>query len=110
MIKIINNIGLDIRSPPENCTDINCPFHGKLSLRGKLFEGKIVNTKTGKTVVLKKDSPIKFNKFKRYGRGKNTVHAHLPPCIKINVDQHVITAECRPISKSVSFVVIGVKV
>ncbi len=103
------NIGLNIQAPQQECADEHCPFHGNLSLRGKLFDGKIVSTKTNKTVVLQKEAPIRFNKFKRYGRGKNTVHAHLPPCIKISDNTHAITAECKPISKSVSFVVIGVK-
>jgi len=31
------NIGLDVTPPKEKCEDINCPFHGKLSIRGRIF-------------------------------------------------------------------------
>lgn len=103
------NIGIDIKTPKKNCVDINCPFHGKLSTRGKLFDGKVISTKSQKTITLQKDVPIHFTKFKRYGRGKNTIHAYLPTCINIKNGDTVITAECKPISKSVSFVVIGVR-
>ena len=50
-----------------------------------------------------------FKKFKRYGRGKNSIHAHVPNNIIVNEGDTVIAAECRPLAKSVSFVVIEVK-
>ena len=40
---------------------------------------------------------------------KSTIHAHVPGCIDVTSGDHVLTAECRPISKSVSYVVIEVK-
>ena len=42
-------------------------------------------------------------------RSKNTIHAHLPECMDVETGDHVLTAECRPISKSVSYVVVEVK-
>ena len=103
------NIGIPITVPKNECTDKNCPFHGVLSVRGKLFEGKVVSTKTKKTIVLQKESPVYFRKFKRYARSKNTIHAYKPSCIDVEEGDLVLTAECRPVSKSVSFVVVEVK-
>ena len=103
------NIGIPIIVPKKDCTDKNCPFHGVLSVRGKLFQGKVVSTKTKKTIVLQKESPVYFKKFKRYARSKNTIHAYKPSCIDVEEGDSVLTAECRPISKSVSFVVVEVK-
>ncbi len=105
---MLKDIGLNVPAPQKICDDINCPFHGRLAIRGKLFNGRVVNTKPRSTVVLQKDAPVRFNKFKRYGRGKNSIHAHVPLCIIVKNRDFVITAECRPISKSVSFVVVGV--
>lgn len=102
------NIGLDIEAPKQECSDIHCPFHGKLPIRGKLFEGKTTGTKARQTITLQKEAPIYMSKFKRYARSKSTIHAHVPHCITVNNGDIVRTAECRPISKSVSFVVVGV--
>jgi small subunit ribosomal protein S17 len=101
------NIGLKVKEPTRECEDKHCPFHGGLSIRGKLFDGKVTGSKARQTITLQKDAPIYFSKFKRYARGTSTIHAHVPGCI--DVGDHVLTAECRPISKSVSYVVVEVK-
>jgi len=103
------NIGLKVKAPSRECTDIHCPFHGKLSVRGKLFDGKVTSNKAKQTITLQKESPIYYKKFKRYARSKNTIHAHVPECIDVETGNHVLTAECRPISKSVAYVVVEVK-
>jgi small subunit ribosomal protein S17 len=103
------NIGLKVNAPKRECEDIHCPFHGNLSIRGKLFDGKVTGSKARQTITLQKEAPIYFTKFKRYARGKSTIHAHVPGCIDVESGNHVLTAECRPISKSVSYVVVEVK-
>ena len=50
-----------------------------------------------------------FDRYKRYARSTNTIHAHVPECIVVSSGDHVLTAECRPIAKSVSYVVVEVK-
>ena len=103
------NIGLKVKEPSKECEDKHCPFHGSLSIRGKLFDGKVTSNKARQTITLQKESPVYFSKFKRYARSKNTIHAHVPECIDVESGNHVLTAECRPISKSVSYVVVEVK-
>ena len=103
------NIGLSVKAPKEQCDDIHCPFHGKLSIRGKLFDGKATGTKAKQTITLQKEAPVYMSKFKRYARSKSTIHAHVPQCMSVSSGSIVRTAECRPISKSVSFVVVEVK-
>ena len=103
------NIGLKVKEPKRECADKNCPFHGNLSIRGKLFDGKVTGSKAKKTITLQKESAVYFTKFKRYARGKSTIHAHVPDCIDVESGDDVLTAECRPISKSVSYVVVEVR-
>lgn len=103
------NIGLEVKAPKKECDDAHCPFHGKLAVRGKLFDGKISSTKAKQTITLQKETPVYFSKFRRYARSKSTIHAHLPTCIEVQEGDRVIAAECRPISKSVSYVVVEVK-
>ncbi len=103
------NIGLKVKAPKEECDDAHCPFHGKLAVRGKIFDGKISSTKAKQTITLQKETPIYFSKFRRDARAKSTIHAHLPACMEVQEGDRVIAAECRPISKSVSYVVVEVK-
>jgi len=103
------NIGLKVKEPKRTCTDVHCPFHGSLSIRGKLFDGTVTGSKAKQTITLQKESAIYFSKFKRYARGKSTIHAHVPNCMDVESGDHVLTAECRPISKSVSYVVVEVR-
>ena len=103
------NIGLAVEAPQDTCSDSHCPFHGGLSIRGKLFDGKVTGSKARQTITLQKDSPLYFAKFKRYARGTSTIHAHVPRCMSVEAGDHVLSAECRPISKSVSYVVVEVR-
>ncbi len=103
------NIGLNVKLPKKECNDVHCPFCGKLSVRGKLFDGKITGDKAKQTITLQKEAPVYFSKFKRYARSTNTIHAHVPECIDVSIGDHVLAAECRPIAKSVSYVVVEVK-
>ena len=105
------NIGLPVKESKNKIVENekNNPFNGSLSIRGKLFEGTVIDANAKGTVVIQKESPIYFKKFKRFGRSKNKIHAHVPSNINVQEGDHVIAAECRPISKSVSFVVVEVK-
>ena len=105
------NIGLPIKEPKKKLieNEKNNPFNGSLSIRGKLFEGIVIDAKAKGTVVIQKESPIYFKKFKRFGRSKNKIHAHIPSNLNVKEGDYVIAAECRPISKSVSFVVVEVR-
>ena len=105
------NIGLPVKEPKKKSVknETNNPFNGSLPIRGKLFEGIVINAKAKNTIVIQKESPIYFKKFKRFGRSKNKIHAHVPSNLNVQVGDYVVAAECRPISKSVSFVVVEVK-
>jgi len=105
------NIGLPVKATKKKIieNEKNNPFNGSLSIRGKLFEGIVIDAKAKGTVVIQKELPIYFKKFKRYGRSKNKIHAHVPSNIDVQEGDYVIAAECRPISKSVSFVVVEVR-
>jgi|TARA_B100000029_G_scaffold6542_1_gene7037 small subunit ribosomal protein S17 len=105
------NIGLPVKESKKKIeeNEKNNPFNGTLSIRGKIFEGTVINAKANGTIVIQKESPIYFKKFKRFGRSKNKIHAHVPSNINVEEGDYVIAAECRPISKSVSFVVVEVR-
>ncbi|NWK02607.1 30S ribosomal protein S17 [Marine Group I thaumarchaeote] len=105
------DIGLPVMEPKKKPikNENNNPFNGSLTIRGKLFEGIVINAKAKGTVVIQKESMVHFKKFKRFGRSKNTIHAHIPSNLNVQKGDYVVAAECRPISKSVSFVIVEVK-
>ena len=39
------NIGLKVQVPENKCKDVHCPFHGRMAIRGKLFDGKVTSNK-----------------------------------------------------------------
>lgn len=45
-------------------------------------------------------------KHMRYEKRRSRLHAHLPPCLGVGEGDTVTVAECRPLAKTVSFVVI----
>lgn len=103
------NIGIAVKAPTKECKDVRCPFHGVLSIRGRLFTGNVVSNKAKNMIVVEHEYPHLIKKYKRYERSRSKFHAYLPPCIDTKEGDTVRVAECRPISKTVSFVVIEVR-
>ncbi|MCD6445630.1 30S ribosomal protein S17 [Candidatus Bathyarchaeota archaeon] len=99
-------MSLIFKKPKKTCDDRNCPFHGDLPVRGRVLEGVVVSAKMDKTVIVRRDYLYYVPKFKRYERRRSRIPAHNPPCIDAKEGDRVRIAECRPISKTVSFVVV----
>ena len=106
MKKKVKNIGYDVKPPEKECDDPDCPFHGKLPVRGKIIEGNVVSSKMSKTVVVERNYLFFVSKYERYERRRNRVAAHNPDCINAKKGDKVKIAECRPLSKTKHFVVI----
>ncbi|MBP2029226.1 small subunit ribosomal protein S17 [Methanohalophilus levihalophilus] len=104
---MVKDIGLDVPTPSEECDDVNCPFHGELPVRGQILTGTVVSNKMDKTVVIQQKYEKFINKYQRYEKRQSKIHAHNPPCINAKVGDVVTIAECRPLSKTKSFVVIN---
>jgi small subunit ribosomal protein S17 len=102
-------MALTFKKPKKTCNDRNCPFHGNLPIRGRILEGVVVSAKMDKTVIVRHDYLKYVPKFMRYERRRSRVPSHNPPCIDAKEGDRVVIAECRPISKTVSFVVVEKK-
>jgi len=97
---------LALKKPKKTCDDRDCPFHGKLSIRGRILDGVVISAKMDKTVVIRRDYQFYVPKFKRYERRHSHINAHNPPCLNVKEGERVRISECRPLSKTVSFVVV----
>jgi len=97
---------LSLKKPKKSCNDPDCPFHGGLSVRGRILDGLIISAKMDKTAIIRRDYLHYVPKFKRYERRHSHIPAHNPPCLNAKAGEKVKIAECHPISKTVSFVIV----
>jgi small subunit ribosomal protein S17 len=102
----MRNIGVPVEPPQGKCEDLDCPFHSNLSVRGRILEGTVVSDSMKETVIIRRGYYHYVPKYLRYERRRSRIAAHNPPCIDAKVGDRVKIMECRPLSKSVSFVVI----
>lgn len=96
-----------VKPPGKSCRDPDCPWHGTLPTRGKLLYGKIAALKAKGLAVIERDYYQYVPKYSRYEKRRSRIHAHLPPCVSVSEGEQVVAAECRPLAKTISFVVLG---
>lgn len=101
------DIGFAI-APKSSCTDPHCPFHGTLSIRGKVLAGTVVSDKNHDSVIIERELLVLDRKYSRYLRKTSRVSAHNPPCIKAKEGDRIRIGECRKISKTIAFCVIEI--
>lgn len=99
-------MSLTFKKPKKSCNDKNCPFHGTLSVRGRVFEGVVTTSKMDKTAIIEREYLQFSPKYVRYEKRRGHIPSHNPPCINAKEGQHVKIVECRPLSKTVSFVIV----
>lgn len=100
------NIGIEVKAPEGDCSSSKCPFHGRLPVRGRLFRGTVVSDRSKNSVVVQWEYFNFLPKYERYERKKTKILAHNPSCINARKGDVVTVAECRPLSKKKSFVVV----
>ncbi len=101
------SIGIDVKAPEKECDDPNCAWHGRIAVRGRVFRGTVKSSKGMRTAVVQWAHPRYLTKYERYERRKSSTIAHNPPCIRAKDGDNVVIAECRPISKTKCFIIVG---
>ena len=102
----MSSAGLEVAAPKKKCQDDRCPFHGHVKVRGRLLSGKAVSTEGKSFAVIEMEYLHMVPKFNRGERRRSRVSAHVPPCIEVKDGDWVTVGECRPLSKTISFVVV----
>ena len=106
---ITRNIGVPVKEiPKDRCDDKNCPFHGKLPVRGRIFTGEVLGETIQSTIKVGWSRLFYLPKYERYEKRRSRIKAHVPSCFDIKKGNFVKIIESRPISKSKNFVVIEV--
>ncbi|MFW5914717.1 MAG: 30S ribosomal protein S17 [Thermoplasmatota archaeon] len=100
------DIGINVKPPETACEDRNCPFHGTLPVRGQQVDGVVVSTKMENTAVVERIYMKYVGKYERLEKRTARYSVHNPPCMNVQVGDEVRFMECRPISKTVSYVIV----
>lgn len=104
-VKVVEKPKIESKTETK-CKDRNCPFHGSLKTRGRIFTGTVVSDRMHRTVVVQWERRHYLPKYERYEKRRTKLKAHNPSCINAKEGDTVKIAECRPLSKTKNFVVI----
>jgi small subunit ribosomal protein S17 len=78
-------------------------------VRGQIIDGQVMSTRMERSARIQREYLRYIPKFERYEKRTSTYTAHAPPCLDVQVGDLVKIMECRPLSKTKSFVVIEAK-
>lgn len=102
------HIGWDIKAAPSAEADKHDPFKGGFGIRGSTLVGKVISSKSAKTVTVQIERRIPVKKYKRSITRTYKIRAHNPETINAKDGDIVRIAETRPISKTKHFCVISI--
>ena len=94
------------KTEPRECNDMNCPFHGSLSVRGRQFTGTVISAKMRRTAVIEFERLNFLKKYERYEKRRTKLKVHNPDCINAKEGNVVRIVECRPLSKTKNFAIV----
>ncbi|HEX2065611.1 MAG TPA: 30S ribosomal protein S17 [Candidatus Thermoplasmatota archaeon] len=102
------DIGIDVKAPPRDPApgDQLNPFNGTLPVRGSIIVGTVVSARMQSTAIVEKQHQRTVPKYERIEKRTRRYAAHVPSNLDVKVGDEVVIAECRPVSKTVSFVVV----
>src|SRR5260370_10911586 len=76
---VVRNTGLDVKAPKTGCNDPLCPFHGHLSIRGRVFEGIVAGSRSPKTVSVERAYLHYYTNYSRTESRRINTPAHNHP-------------------------------
>jgi small subunit ribosomal protein S17 len=94
------------RKKEAECNDAHCPVHAGFGTLGAILEGTVASDKRKSTATVTIPFIRYIPEYERYEKKRKKIAAHNPPCISARKGDSVKIAECRPISKTVSFVIV----
>ena len=86
--------------------DPNDPFYGTLSVRGQMLKGVVVKSKAQRTAVVSIERTKFETKYERFEKRTSKISVHSPASVDAKEGDRVVIMECRPRSKTKSFVII----
>ena len=79
----------------------------KVPTRGRIFEG-IVTKKFPHRVVVELERTVFVRKYERFSKKRIRIHARIQEDQNINLGDLIKVQQCRPLSKIIHFIVMGI--
>lgn len=104
----VKNIGINVPAPKEakGEQDKKSPFSGGIKLHGRQFVCTVVSAKMRRSAVVEWERRYFLRKYERYERRMTRITVHVPVEIQVAEGDKVRISECRPLSKTKTFVII----
>ena len=113
-VRYVKSIGLGFKTPKAAANgtyiDKKCPFTGNVSIRGRIIRGAVYSTKMKRTIIIRRNYLHFVSKYQRYMKRHKNFAVHCAPCFEPRVGDEVTAGQCRPLSKTVRYNVVSVKV
>lgn len=100
----------DIKKNEEKPVEKTSTAHEEkqYSIRGNIFEGKVISAKARKTITVERILTQYIPKYERYKKVKSKIKAHVPTGINVKEGNIVRIGETRKISKTKNFVLMKI--
>merc|ERR1712048_351488 len=109
--RYFRNVGLGFTTPKEakegKFVDKKCPFTGNVSIRGRILKGLAISTKMKRTIIIRRDYLHYIKKYRRFEKRHRNIAVHCSPAFNVKEGDIVTIGQCRPLSKTVRFNVVG---
>ena len=92
----------------NKCTDAHCSNHGSVRTHGRTFVGTVIEAKMQRTATVEWPRSRFIHKYERTATTRSRVKAHNPDCLTAKKGDLVKIQECRPLSKTKTFVIIEI--
>ncbi len=78
------------------------------SIRGNIFEGKVISAKAKKTITVERILTQYVPKYERYKKIRSKIKAHVPDNMQVKEGDKVKIGETRKISKTKNFILMEI--
>lgn len=99
---------LGITTPPGNCADKKCPFHGEINVKPEFLRGKVIRKDINRSATIEWNRPYYVPKYERYEIRRSRIRTHNPGCINAGIGHEVLVAKTRPLSKTKNHVILQI--
>lgn len=104
----IRNPGLELKAPKQECADKKCPFHGEINVKPEFFTGEVIKKDVSRTATIELVRNFYIKKYERYAKRRSRLRVHNPICLNAEINDVVVVAKTRPLSKTKNFVIVKI--
>ena len=99
---------LGVKAPAKECTNKKCPFHGEITVKPELFQGRVIRKDINRSATMEWSTSFYVAKYERFETRRSRMRVHNPACVDADIGQEVLAAKTKPLSKTKHHVIIQI--